>query len=73
MEVMGTDLGNTVFIGDQLLTDIFGAKRAGVRSVLVDPVDPKSDLLRIRFKRRIEALILWIAGSRAPEKSKGGA
>ncbi|MBO4411052.1 MAG: YqeG family HAD IIIA-type phosphatase [Lachnospiraceae bacterium] len=69
MEVMGTDLTNTLFIGDQLLTDIFGAKRAGVRSILVDPVDPKSDLLRIRFKRKIEALILFLAGSRMPKKS----
>ena len=61
MEVMGTNEEDTLFIGDQLLTDIFGAKRAKVRSVLVNPVDPSSDLIVIRFKRKIEQLILKIA------------
>lgn len=64
MEVMGTDRSDTLFIGDQLLTDIFGAKRTGVESVLVDPVDPESDLKRIRFKRKIERLILRLGGEK---------
>ena len=29
MEIMGTDRTNTVFVGDQLFTDVWGAKRAG--------------------------------------------
>ena len=29
MEIMGTDETNTVFIGDQLFTDVWGAKRSG--------------------------------------------
>lgn len=64
MRLMGTDTENTIFIGDQLLTDIFGAKRAGVQSILVDPVDLKSDLPRIRFKRKIESLIFRLAGGK---------
>lgn len=28
MEIMGTDRDSTVFIGDQLFTDVWGAKRA---------------------------------------------
>ncbi len=26
MELLGTDTGNTIFIGDQLFTDVYGAK-----------------------------------------------
>ena len=29
MELMGTDLSSTIFVGDQLFTDVWGAKRAG--------------------------------------------
>ena len=71
MKVMGTGIEDTIFIGDQLLTDIFGAKRTCVESILVDPVDPESDLRRIRFKRKIERLILRLGGEK-PEIVKKG-
>ena len=29
MEIMGTDQTNTLFVGDQLFTDVWGAKRVG--------------------------------------------
>ena len=70
MEVMGTGINDTLFIGDQLLTDIFGAKRTGIESVLVDPVDPASDLKRIRFKRKIERLILRLGGEKKESEKK---
>ena len=35
MEIMGTDKENSLFIGDQLFTDVWGAKRAGIRNILV--------------------------------------
>lgn len=34
MEELGTDTGNTIFVGDQIFTDVYGAKRAGI------PLDP---------------------------------
>ena len=38
MELMGTDLSDTVFIGDQLFTDVYGAKRTGMANILeTDP------------------------------------
>lgn len=58
MEVLGTGPEETLFIGDQLFTDIFGANRAGVKNVLVSPVDLSSDLPGIRFKRKFEQWIL---------------
>ena len=33
MEIMGTDRSNTLFIGDQLFTDVWGAKRAGIQNI----------------------------------------
>lgn len=41
MEKMGTDKENTLFVGDQLFTDVWGAKRAGIRNILVKPIHPK--------------------------------
>ncbi|NLW12567.1 MAG: YqeG family HAD IIIA-type phosphatase [Clostridiaceae bacterium] len=49
-------------IGDQLLTDIWAARRAGVKSILVNPRSAHEDL-HIRFKRMIEKLILKISKS----------
>ena len=36
MDIMGTDRNNTFFVGDQLFTDVWGANRAGIMSVLMD-------------------------------------
>jgi len=58
MELMGTDQNNTLFIGDQLFTDIYGAKRAGIRNVLVKPIHPKEEI-QIVLKRYPEKLILY--------------
>lgn len=58
MERMGTDEKSTIFIGDQLFTDVWGAKNAGLRSVLVKPIDPKEEI-QIVLKRRLEWIVLW--------------
>ena len=39
MEELGTDTGNTIFVGDQIFTDIYGAKRAGIRSKKISGKD----------------------------------
>lgn len=57
MEIMGTDAGNTVFIGDQLFTDVWGAKRTGIPSILVHPLHPKEEI-QIVLKRYLEKLVL---------------
>ena len=44
MELMGTDLSDTVFIGDQLFTDVYGAKRTGMANILVKPIHPKEEI-----------------------------
>ena len=57
MELMQTDRGNTVFIGDQLFTDVWGAKRTGMKSILVKPIYPKEEI-QIVLKRYLEKIVL---------------
>ena len=58
MELLGTDRSNTIFIGDQLFTDIYGAKRAGIRNILVKPIDSKEEI-QIVLKRYLEKIVLY--------------
>ena len=58
MDLMGTDLSNTIFIGDQLFTDVWGAKRTGIRNILVKPIHPKEEI-QIVFKRKLEKIVLY--------------
>lgn len=57
MGIMGTDQSNTVFIGDQLFTDVWGAKRSGIHNILVKPIYPKEEI-QIVLKRYLEKVVL---------------
>ena len=57
MEIMGTTCENTIFIGDQLFTDVFGAKRSGIPSILVRPIHPMEEI-QIVLKRYLEKIVL---------------
>lgn len=59
MQKMGTDKENTVFVGDQLFTDIWGANRAGLVSFLVEPIDKKEEI-QIVLKRYLEHFVMWL-------------
>ena len=59
MEIMGTDRTNTLFVGDQLFTDVWGAKRAGIHNILVKPIHPKEEI-QIVLKRYLEAPVLYV-------------
>ena len=58
MEIMGTDRESTVFIGDQLFTDVWGAKRAGIPNILVKPIHPREEI-QIVLKRYLEKIVLY--------------
>jgi len=51
---LGLEPGQTVVIGDQLLTDVLGAKRSGLRVILVKPIAPAQEGVATRFNRIIE-------------------
>lgn len=58
MELMGTNLDNTLFVGDQLFTDVYGAKRTGIKAILVKPIHPKEEI-QIVLKRYLEKIVLY--------------
>lgn len=57
MERMHTDVTNTIFIGDQMFTDVFGANRTGIPSIMVKKIHWKEEI-QIVLKRRLEAIVL---------------
>ena len=58
MRRMGTSERSTLFVGDQLFTDVYGANRLGIRTVLVRPIHPKEEIQNV-LKRKLERIVLW--------------
>lgn len=58
MRKMGTEPESTIFVGDQIFTDICGANRAGIRTYLVRPIHPKEEI-QIVLKRYLEKAVLF--------------
>ncbi len=58
MRRMGTDEKTTLFIGDQIFTDVWGANRAGIHTILVKPIHPKEEI-QIVLKRFLERIVLY--------------
>ena len=58
-----------LFVGDQIFTDILGARRAGIYSILVQPIHPKEEI-QIVLKRKLEKIVLsFYKKKRAKEKN----
>ena len=57
MKLCGGTTENTLFMGDQLFTDVWGANRAGIKSILVKPIK-KDYEIQIRLKRLAERIVL---------------
>ena len=58
MKLMGTDKKNTFFVGDQLFTDVYGANRTWVRSLLSGPCFLLFTIYFLSFKERFEIKIM---------------
>ncbi|MEZ3506648.1 MAG: YqeG family HAD IIIA-type phosphatase [Lachnospiraceae bacterium] len=58
MELMHTTQETTMFVGDQLFTDVWGAKKAGIKTWLVKPIHPKEEI-QIILKRKLEWIVLF--------------
>jgi len=57
MKKFGAVKNNTVLIGDQVFTDVYAANRAGITSVMVDPIEAKETPF-FGFKRAMEKVVL---------------
>ena len=64
---MKTSKENTLFVGDQLFTDVWGAKRTGMKSILVKPIHPKEEI-QIVLKRYLEKIVLFFYKRSKKEK-----
>lgn len=71
MKAIHTDVSDTLFVGDQLFTDIWGAKRCGLYSILVQPIHPKEEIL-IVMKRMLERIVLYFYSKSARNLKRSG-
>ena len=64
MKELGTNAANTLFVGDQIFTDVCGANLAGIRTILVKPIHPKEEI-QIVLKRYLERSSCFSIGENA--------
>lgn len=57
MELMKTNKKNTVVIGDQIFTDVWGGNRAGIMTILVVPVTERDEWIT-KIKRGLERTVI---------------
>ena len=69
MEEMGTTTENTLFVGDQIFTDVYGANHAGIRTILVKPIHPKEEI-QIVLKRYLEKIVLFFYTRKRKKEEK---
>jgi HAD superfamily phosphatase (TIGR01668 family) len=67
----GASKKETVVIGDQIFTDVLGARLAGLYCIFVDPIEPETGWF-FRFKRRLERPILLGYERRKIRRAKTG-
>ena len=69
MELMNTGQSNTFFVGDQVFTDVWGANRAGIMSMLVKPI-AKHEEIQIVLKRYLERIVLHFYNKQGRSKKR---
>lgn len=71
IEMLDLKKENVVYVGDQIFTDIYGANRSGIPSILVKYIG-YYDKGKKGIKRRLEKIILNLYNVRAKYKSRLG-
>ncbi|MCP1109815.1 HAD superfamily phosphatase (TIGR01668 family) [Lachnospiraceae bacterium PF1-21] len=61
LDILGLSKDEVVFVGDQVFTDIYGANKCGIPSILVKYMRYDSET-KIGIRRRLEKVILWFYG-----------
>lgn len=57
-DIMETKKEETLFVGDQIFTDVYGANRVQMYTILVKPIHPKEEI-QIVLKRYLEKIVLF--------------
>lgn len=63
LRVLGTPRRETVVVGDQLLTDVLGAKLMGMRAILTEPIS-EHGFITTRMLRVVERALLRLVKTR---------
>ncbi len=59
-EELGVSPEEIAMVGDQLLTDVLGANRAGMYTIRVDPLDPSKEYKFTKINRILERILLTL-------------
>ena len=70
--LIGCELGRTVVVGDQLLTDIVGGNRVGAYTILVNPMH-RREFIGTKLSRLVERVIFRLLGVQARQGTKSEA
>lgn len=70
LELTNSNQSQVASIGDQLMTDVVGAKKMGFYSILVNPVDPKSEGIPTKINRFRERCLLRRINKKDPKLYK---
>lgn len=70
IKILNSSKKETMIIGDQLMTDVFGANRFGIRSILVASVKRKSDRKITKLNRIIEKFFIKKIEKKLPDLYK---
>lgn len=65
----GVSKEETMSVGDQLFTDMWGANRAGILSILVHPIGKKEEI-QIVLKRYLEHIVMFFYHLKKKAKKK---
>lgn len=57
MKFLGADKNSTAIVGDQIFTDVYAGNRAGLMTILVEPVSDKDEWIT-KVKRGLERRII---------------
>ncbi|MBU9720155.1 MULTISPECIES: YqeG family HAD IIIA-type phosphatase [Bacillaceae] len=57
MKDVGAKSETSIFLGDQIFTDVLCGKRLGMTTVLVQPIGPEHEPWNITIKRKLETVI----------------
>lgn len=71
LELLGLEREKVVFIGDQVFTDILGANRSGIDSILVKFIGHDTET-KLGVRRNLEKIILGLYGLRRSRRNSLG-
>lgn len=69
LDELGFEPQQVAMVGDQIFTDIWGGRRSGLYTILVQPIDHKENLF-IKLKRVLEIPVLFSYGMKCGKEMK---